>query len=121
MNWDDVVNKVTPHIVKIETPQGSGTGFLVYYNENKSWCAIATAYHVVSNADNWQQPIKIHNHDFSKTAFLTVEQRAILTDYKSDSSVIIFESSQLQLTSSHKFSWTECSMCGMFIHHATHS
>lgn len=97
MNWDDVVQKVMPYIVKIETPDGSGSGFLVSYNENKSWCAIATAYHVVSNADDWQQPIKIHNHDFSKTAFLTINQRVILTDYKSDSSVILFESNQLPL------------------------
>lgn len=97
MNWDDVVHKVTPHIVKIEPPDGSGSGFLLSYNENKSWCAVATANHVVSNADNWQQPIKIHNHDFSKTAFLTVGQRVILNDYRTDSSVILFESSQLPL------------------------
>lgn len=97
MNWDDVVQKVTPYIVKIETPDGSGSGFLVSYNENKSWCAIATALHVVSDADNWQQPIKIHNNDFTKTAFLTVNQRVILTDYKTDSAVILLESSQLPL------------------------
>jgi Trypsin-like peptidase domain len=97
MNWDQVVQKVTPYIVKIETPSCSGTGFLVAFNEDHSWCGVATALHVVSAADEWQQPIKIHNNNFSKTAFLNVSQRVIFTDYKSDSAVIFFESSQLEL------------------------
>lgn len=97
MDWDNVVQKVTPYLVKIETPDGSGTGFLLAYNENRLWCSVATALHVVSNADNWQQPIKIHNNNFSKTAFLTINKRVILTDYKTDSAVILFESSELPL------------------------
>jgi hypothetical protein len=51
MNWDQIVKKVTPHIVKIETPDGHGTGFLSLYNHDKTWCGIATAAHVVSHAD----------------------------------------------------------------------
>ena len=97
MNWDDVVQKVTPYVVKIETPSNSGTGFLFSYNDDHSWCGVATALHVVSDADSWQQPIKIHNHNFSKTAFLTVEQRVIFTNYISDSAVVFFEHSQLAL------------------------
>lgn len=97
MNWDDVVQKVTPYLVKIDTPSGSGTGFLLSYNDDHSWCGIATALHVVSIADSWQQLIKIHSHDFLKTAFLTVEQRAIFTDYATDSAVIFFPSGQLDL------------------------
>lgn len=38
MNWDDVVQKVTPYLVKIETPINSGTGFLLSYNEDQ-FCA----------------------------------------------------------------------------------
>lgn len=97
MEWDDVVQKVTPYIVKIETPSGHGTGFLLSYNEDRYWCGVATALHVVSDADSWQQPIKIHNHDFSKTAFLNAVDRVIFTDYTSDSAVIFFKSSQLEL------------------------
>src|SRR4030042_7088395 len=97
MDWDDVVQKVTPYIVKIETPANSGTGFLLSYNVDHSWCGVATALHVVSDADAWQQPIKIHNYNFSKTAFLTANQRVIFTDYATDSAVVFFESSQLEL------------------------
>jgi len=97
MEWDDVVQKVTPYIVKIATPDGHGTGFLLSYNDDRSWCGVATALHVVSDADSWQQPIKIHNHDFSKTAFLNAADRVIFTDYATDSAVIFFPSSQLEL------------------------
>lgn len=97
MEWDDVVQKVTPYIVKIETPDGHGTGFLLSYNDDRYWCGVATALHVVSDADSWQQPIKIHNHDFSKTAFLNTSDRVIFTDYATDSAVIFFPSSLLEL------------------------
>ena len=62
MNWEQVVQKVNPYIFKIETPSCNGTGFLYLYNDNKSWCGVATALHVVNYASTWKQPIKlIHN------------------------------------------------------------
>jgi hypothetical protein len=33
MNWDKIVKKASPHIVRVETPAGYGTGFLILYNE----------------------------------------------------------------------------------------
>ena len=69
MNWNEVVQKVMPYVVKIETPGGHGTGFACFYNVNKAYCAIATAYHVVQHADQWQQPIRIH-HQTADVAFL---------------------------------------------------
>ena len=36
MNWDYIVNKVSPYIVKIETQTGHGTRFLSLYNEIKT-------------------------------------------------------------------------------------
>ena len=36
MNWDQVVKKVSSHVVKIETPSGHGTGFLFMYNDAKT-------------------------------------------------------------------------------------
>lgn len=97
MNWDQVVQKVAPYVVKIETPSGSGTGFLCTYNDDHSWCGVATALHVVSSADEWQQPIKIHRHDFSRTAFLPVANRVVFPDFRADSAVVLFDRSQLEL------------------------
>jgi hypothetical protein len=93
MNWNSIVAKVSPYIVKIETQTGSGTGFLCFYNEHKVFCGIATALHVVEDADKWQQPIKIHNHNFSKSKLLKEADRIIFTDDDTDSAMILFNPS----------------------------
>ena len=89
MNWDQIVRKVKPYIVKIETPTESGTGFLCLYNDDKSWCGIATASHVVNYAEEWQQPIKII-HQSKEPLFLKEADRAIILDQKTDSAMILF-------------------------------
>jgi len=90
MNWDQIVNKITHHIVKIETQTGHGTGFLFLYNENKTWSGVATAMHVVNDADEWQQPIRIKLHSTGKTIFLKENERVIFKDRGTDSAVILF-------------------------------
>jgi len=97
MNWDQIVKKVTPHIVKIETPDGHGTGFLSLYNHDKTWCGVATAAHVVSHADEWQQPIKIIHSGSNETVFLKSSERTIFIDWRTDSAVVLFLKSNLQL------------------------
>lgn len=100
MNWDQVVKKVAPHVLKIETPSGHGTGFLFMYNDTSTWCGIATAAHVVAHADDWQQPIKIIHPHSGKTVFLKQDTRVIYRDFKTDSAVILFFKSDLQLPES---------------------
>ncbi len=95
MNWDQIVDKITPHIVKIETQSGHGTGFLSLYNQDKSVCRVATALHVVRNADDWQQPIRIRHHLSGETVFLEASHRVIYTDWETDSAVILFKKSDL--------------------------
>ncbi|MBZ5495554.1 MAG: serine protease [Acidobacteriia bacterium] len=99
MNWDAIVNKVTPYIVRIETPQGHGTGFLCFYNRDKSFYGIATARHVVSYADEWQQPIKILAYPSFAQVFLKESpQYIIFSDYNTDSAVILLSvATQLKL------------------------
>jgi len=89
MNWDHVVEKVAPYIVKIETPTGHGTGYLFLYNENQSLCGIATALHVVDYANEWQQPIRLIGTTNS-IAFLKETDRVIFHDARTDSAVILF-------------------------------
>ena len=97
MNWDQIVNKIRPHIVKIETQTGYGTGFLFLYNENKTFCGVATALHVVSHADEWQQPIRLRGHSSGQTVFLEANDRVILTDWNTDSAVILFHKGEFPL------------------------
>lgn len=89
MNWDQIVEGVMPYIVKIETPEGHGTGFLCLYNKNKSMCGIATAMHVVSHANEWQQPIRIRHNKSKATTLLKEDDRIIVEDWKTDSAVIL--------------------------------
>jgi hypothetical protein len=96
MNWELAIDEVRPHVVKIETPAGWGTGFLAFYNHDGSWCGIATAAHVVSHADDWQEPIKILN-EASAPRFLKSDERVIFRDNDNDSAVVLFLKGDLQL------------------------
>ena len=62
MNWNDIVQKVTPYVVKIETPNGHGTGFLA-----------AT--------------IRIRHYASLTTSFIQANERAVLSNPKKDSAV----------------------------------
>jgi hypothetical protein len=100
MEWNQIANKVAPYVVKIETPDGSGTGFLCFYNEEKTICGVATAFHVVSHADEWQQPIKINHLHSGKKTFLIETSRFIYTNWNTDSAVILFHKGDLPFPSS---------------------
>lgn len=97
MNWNAIVEKVAPYVVKIETPTGHGTGFLCLYNQDKSLLGIATARHVVSYADEWQQPIRINHFPSGTTKFMKEDDRTILSDPETDSAVILFPLGELNL------------------------
>jgi hypothetical protein len=81
--------------VKISTPAGYGTGFLVLSNNDQTWCGIATAAHVVRHANEWQEPIRIQNQ--TSFRFLKFEERVIFLDNSTDSAVVLFVKGDLQL------------------------
>ena len=89
MNWNEIVDRVTPYVVRIETPEGHGTGFACFFNDNRIFWGVATAHHVVGHADRWQQPIRILHSPTKKVAFLKEEERVILSDEATDSAVIL--------------------------------
>lgn len=99
MNWEPVVQKITLYIFKIETPAGHGTGFLYVYNDNKSWCGVATALHVVNYANTWKQPIRLIHQSSSEQIFLKDSEYIIVTDWKTDSAVILFQKPSFELPS----------------------
>ena len=99
MEWNQIAKKVAPYVVKIETPEGSGTGFLCFHNDDKTICGIATALHVVVHADKWQQPIRINHIHSGKTSFLTENSRFIYTNWKTDSAVILLHIGDLPFPS----------------------
>jgi hypothetical protein len=92
MNWNAIVEKVAPYVVKIETPTGHGTGFLCLYNQDKSFLGIATARHVISDTDEWHQPFRIRHFPTQTTQFFKESDRTILSDPDTDSAVILIPS-----------------------------
>jgi hypothetical protein len=95
MNWEQAIAEVSARVVHVECPNSSRTGFLAFYNADGSWCAIATAAHVVSYADNWQQPIRIKNELGSIT--LQPDSRVVYIDQLRDSAVVFFFKHNLQI------------------------
>jgi hypothetical protein len=100
MNWEETIAEISPHVLRIETPTGYGTGFLTFYNHDLTWCGIATAAHVVSHADEWQQPIRLRNASTTTPKFLRAEERVIFVDHSNDSAVVLFLKGELQLPES---------------------
>lgn len=97
MDWNQIVEKITPHIVKIETPSGHGTGFLCFYNEARTFAFIAPANHVVDDADRWLQPIRIHHQATGSTVLLRESERIIYTDVAKDSAILLVGAGKLEL------------------------
>lgn len=91
MNWDSIVTKVAPNVVRISTPSGHGTGFLYLHNQDKTIWGIATAAHVLGHADEWQEPIRIEDAQLNEVAFLKAGQRIIYFNWKTDSAVVLFQ------------------------------
>ncbi|HET7638757.1 MAG TPA: hypothetical protein VFK47_08455, partial [Ktedonobacteraceae bacterium] len=100
MNWNSIAEKITPYIVKIETPTGHGTGFLCFYNADRTFCGIATARHVVSYADEWQQPIRLVHFPSKSIVFFKESDRLIFSDYETDSALILLQPGDLKLPES---------------------
>lgn len=96
MNWSEVATSIKPFIVRIETPSCFGTGFLCLYNHDDSWCGIATAAHVVSHADEWQQPIRLRATD-GTVVMLKESERVVMIDHNTDSAVVLFQKNQFPL------------------------
>ena len=97
MNWSLAIEAVTKQVVKIETPTGHGTGFVAFYNQDLSWCGIATAAHVVGHAEEWQQPIRIRHEGSEAPTFLKPDQRVIFLDRPRNSAIVLFLKGELQL------------------------
>ncbi len=99
MNWDKIVQKVTPYIFKVETPLGSGTGFFYLLNDTKTFCGVATALHVVSYAEDWRQPIRLIHFQSNNSLFLNAQEYIIFSSPTMDAAVIFFRKPIFELPS----------------------
>jgi len=93
--WFVAFEEVEPYVVKITTPQASGTGFLVASTEGNSLLGIATAAHVIDFPHYWEQPIRIQHFKSGETIFLNHPDRIIDIDYVRDVASIVIRGGKL--------------------------
>src|SRR5437764_8081939 len=97
IEWHHATDVIEPYVVRIATPRGSGTGFLLARGKKESFIAIATAAHVVQHAHFWEEPIRIDHLSTSTSILLRVSDRAIFIDEARDSAAIVFDKPEAPL------------------------
>lgn len=97
MEWAEAIEILQPYVVKIATPRGSGTGFLVSRSASASICTVATAAHVVDNAHYWDEPIRLHHYLSGESILLRTGNRAIFLKEEVDTAAVLFDASSLEL------------------------
>jgi len=95
--WADVLDQIQNYVVRVGTPVGSGTGFLIALSEKREVVGIATALHVVRHAHEWGQPIRITHYPSGKTVLLQQADRSIHWNEKADFVLIRFAKGKLPL------------------------
>jgi len=94
--WQGAMRLVKNRALKIRTPRGHGSGFYMgAFGENNKLGAVATALHVIKEANDWDEPIKLFHIETGQETLLPAvnsdgTKRPILVFDKSDLAVIIF-------------------------------
>ena len=91
--WFEEVEHLKQSMVRLMTPQASGTGFFLSsaVSSRGKVVGIATAAHVLDNAHYWEQPIRVQHHTTGTTRLLRPNDRAIILNSTRDSAVLVFE------------------------------
>ena len=95
--WYEVVEIIQSYVVRISTPDGSGTGFLISNGKKSGVCGFATAAHVVNHAHYWEQPVRVDHLVSGQTVLIRAAERAVFLDEKRDTAAILFNRQNLVL------------------------
>ena len=92
LTWYEAVESIKSHVVRISTPRGTGTGFLLYMGAKSSICVIATAAHVIDHAHYWEDNIRLEHAGSGKSTIIRYDQRAVFIDEnKRDTAAIVIQ------------------------------
>jgi len=91
MDWHNAYEKILPYVVRIDSDDGFGTGYLFAYNKNHNVAVIATAAHVIDKAYEWRKPLKLFHYGSKKEIFLKYAERAIWIDRKRDAASVLID------------------------------
>lgn len=89
MEWNRIVEIVMPNVVRIETPQGHGSGYIFACNADQSLIGIATAAHVIEHADRWAEPFRVWSPHLKWEGVITARERVINSNPLRDSASIV--------------------------------
>lgn len=93
---------LSKYVVKIETPDGHGSGFIVPNPAGtKNIRCIVTAFHVIKHSYEWQEPIRIVFPFDNKRVLLSVSDRHIIPAQGRDQAVIQFSAQWIQVPDSN--------------------
>lgn len=99
MVWDDIVTRVSPYVVKIESPFCTGTGFLLNTGTDLPLHVIATARHVIEQAGKWQLPLTLILKD--QKCLYEKEDYSVLSDPgEKDLAILLVRKSSFHFESS---------------------
>lgn len=88
--WQEAVEMLRPHVVRLATPDHAGTGFLFSYAADGGICGIATAAHALHQASLWEQPIRLEHFSTGAERLLRHGDRSIVVDEKTDTAALVF-------------------------------
>jgi len=91
MPWYEAVDRIRPYVVRISTPSGSGTGFVLWTSKTLPLCAVATAAHVIDHAHYWEEPLRLDHVASGKSVLVRDPERAFLLDHDRDTAAIFFK------------------------------
>jgi hypothetical protein len=88
--WQEAVEAIKPYVVRISTPDHSGTGFLFAYAAAGGICGFATAAHALAQAFYWEQPVRVEHFATGTERLLRPVDRSIVLDESTDTGAIVF-------------------------------
>ncbi|MCF7935057.1 MAG: S1C family serine protease [Synergistales bacterium] len=88
--WSHAIEQLYPFACKIRISRGTGTGCILSYDKERQLCCIATANHVISHAEGWNEPIRIIHAESGVEQLISPEGRTVYRHPESDLAVIFF-------------------------------
>lgn len=88
-SWQQAVEAIAPHVIRISTPDHSGSGVLFALGAEGGILGFATAAHVLAHAHLWQQPIRIEQVATGWERLLQFNERALVFDDDTDTAALV--------------------------------
>ncbi len=90
LSWQAAVAAIAPYVIKISTPEHSGTAFLFAFAAEGGICGFATAAHALAHANLWELPIRVEHCSSGYTRMIHAHERAIVIDDDTDTAALVF-------------------------------